>query len=383
MPRKTASTLVPVGDETALHTGGAGQSVALLTGGGFAVVAAMPDGDPGGALQVFRFGADGASRGASPVSVTGDPFSGFYAAPEITPLTGGGFVVSWVSPFSHSQAGDFAVYGASGGFQNGGEVGNGYITGFSAIAMQSGDYALFTALGSLFGQDAALSFTGAGQDLVFNQRSDEQGGLNFIAVAGVAVHDGVELLWSDSEGLHAGLMRADGTVVDRLVDDHTAGDLDVAALSDGRVVATWAERTITGETQIWAMTFDPEKVDSGHGRAPEKVLVGTTDAFFDPHADVVALNGGGFAVSWGLDDPDGHTMGRVYDRSGHAGAAFEAQGDFIGVDDHGRLVSARTDSTGEVFVQLYGTGSGPTHGNGRGHHDCDTPFQPSHDHWFC
>jgi hypothetical protein len=96
----------------------------------------------------------------------------------------------------------------------------------------------------------------------------------------------------------------------------------------------------------------------------------------------VALSGGGFAISWRVDDPDGFTEARLFDRQGRGGAAFDAEGDFVGVDAQGRVVAARIDGAGEVFVQLYGASTGPTHGNGRGHHDGDTPFHHGAQSWF-
>src|SRR5579885_2576747 len=72
--------------------------------------------------------------------------------PEITPLTHGGFVVTWLDAESHAQTANFAVFDAAGALVTDQVVSPGFATDVEAAALPNGGFVMLDAQGDLFGQ---------------------------------------------------------------------------------------------------------------------------------------------------------------------------------------------------------------------------------------
>jgi hypothetical protein len=365
MPTKPA-TLKVAGPEIRLAVSDVTDAAVLKDGS--IVVASNPQTDDDAGLHVQRFSATGAALGG-PGTLPSDSQQGKNAAgAEITPLADGGFTVIWTSAYSHSVWGEFARFDASARFvSGGGGSGGGYLTDEAVIARPDGGWVHFEADGSLFGANASLSVgavRGDGTELperVFGVVEDlRTAGLNYGDLTGVAWGDNAQLFWGNRQGLRTALFGPDGMKQERLL-SATGGEVDATRLRDGRVAATWVEHK-GADAFVYETTFDPARMGRCSHYTPQKVLVAQThDVVGATDPEIVALKDGGFALSWHAGDAGGHTQARVYSATGQAGAVFAAEGDFIGTDAQGRVVSTRLDGDGELFVERY-TVAGPPAG---------------------
>lgn len=108
-----------------------------------------------------------------------------------------------------------------------------------------------------------------------------------------------------SWGIYAQVYNADGSVrtSEFLVNIHTANeetDVSLAALPDGGFVATWADYGLDGQySGVFARRFSAD----GTGTTAE-IQVNTTTAMDQNAANVIALAGGGYLVTFKVDDAD-------------------------------------------------------------------------------
>ncbi|MBC6982981.1 hypothetical protein [Caulobacter sp. 17J80-11] len=366
MARNLYDTLLPLGREARLSIDGEHRAIAVLGDGSVAELYQGFSGDLGDTLQVQRFSVTGKALSAPVSAGANGPTGANSFGGGLAPLDDGGFVATWMVAFSHSVTPQFSTFDKSGALRGGGDGLSGQASSVAAGGMPGGGFVIAEAASDLFGQFAAIvlqrytaAHTPDGEAMLIATREDPFGGglfYNDLQVQRVA-GGGVELLWTSREGVHAALVKADGTVVESLLSDGFAADLDTARLADGRIVATWAEAD-GAASHIRAAVFDAADLAAGH--LPSEIAVGDASVFAgEAEPEVVALRSGGWAVSWHDGDADGGTLGRTFGARGAAGEVFNAHGDFIGTDATGRVVSARVDAEGDVFVARYHVISAP------------------------
>jgi hypothetical protein len=349
-------TLVPSSRELVFPTGGF-DPAAAVTSAGVVAVASVQNGDVLTLLALQRFAGTG--RPLGPLVRISPPDDPTAADPAVTPLVGGGFVTTWSVPLGASLPARAAVFDASGALRARPTVAGDVVTALSTIPLPDGGFALFSARGDVLLETASLAvqrFDARGlptaAPVVFGAIVGPSGETRIDDAVGVAVAGGLELLWTDPAGLHAGLLGDGGIVRQRLLARGDVDGVDVDRLADGRVVATWA-RIDTAGAHVFETVFDAARLAAG-GPAPRVFTVGAADD--DPGAanpEVVALPGGGFAISWHAGVPEGHTLARTFGPTGVAGPAFRAQGDFVGLDETGRVVSTRADDAGALHLLRY------------------------------
>ncbi len=272
---------VPLGNEILVNTHmGADQAhpeVTALAGGGFVVAwysSSSPDGvEYTGGIEAQVFTAAGARVGSE--FRVNTAINGVQEYPVTTGLADGGFVVVW-------QTRD-ATQDGSG----------------SAIKAQA-----YTAAGLALGGEFLVNTSAAG-----NQLKPEVAGL---ADGGFVVtwHTGND---ANSE-IYAQRYAADGAAVEGEIlvsqDLGRQTDARVAALAGGGFVVTWMSNNLAewSSCQIRAQIFD-----AAGNKAGTEFTVNSSPADSQMLPDVVAMDNGTIAFSWG--EPGGHKV-RIFDASG-------------------------------------------------------------------
>jgi hypothetical protein len=348
---KTVPTLIPIGRETPLVEGVLAPTAGVLKNGDAALFFQT---GLDGTLATQRFSPFGFERGPRvDLGPLETPSGGAVAFADVAGLKGGGYVAVWGEAFSNAVSSRYAVVNGDDQLVTVQDFGNsGRTSGVAATGLPGGGFALVETRTGILGEFADLQFQRftaqgdpAGDLLTLAPISSPTAGLFYRDPQAVSVAGGVELLWIAQDGVHAGLVGNDDAFSQRLISAGQAEDLDAARLADGRVVATWTEPE--GDTaRIVGAVLDPSRPD----RAPVEFTVGDSPVFVtDADPQVVALRGGGWAVSWHEGDPDGSTTARAFTAGGVGGREFDGHGDFVG-SANGLVQSLRTDADGDVFL---------------------------------
>ncbi|HZF96411.1 MAG TPA: Ig-like domain-containing protein, partial [Allosphingosinicella sp.] len=362
-------------------------AVSYLPGGGFVVAWANQS---NGAVRVQRYDAAGAKLGGEILISTSTSATHSLNEVSVTGLSNGGFVVGWQN---NSEGGTFGDYGALGqlfdaaGAKIGGEFafapaaagyqGSPDVTrlsggGFVATWVE-GDGAghgtrgqIFNAQGVRVGNVFAVNTTLANNQLHPAVAGDAAGG--FVAV------------WQDSTGgdfagiaIRAQRFDAAGQKVGAETQvNHLSSNVvraDVTVLASGGYVVTWENRT-NNAYDVKARVFDAAGQPLG-----AEFLVNTGTASEQGNAAVASLPWGGFVVTWHdfsqqNGDPSGAVRGQVFDAAGaKVGTEFlvnsvVAQDQIypdVTVLDSGSIVFSWTDySTASIKAQIFDPAGAPT-----------------------
>jgi Ca2+-binding RTX toxin-like protein len=268
-------------------------SVAVLPGGGFVVAVAVPTplSNPSAVLQQ-RFDAAGVPLGAlTQVNTTAGASAGL-----VTPLAGGGYVISWHQP-------DYS-----------GDTPNLF-------------FRRYDAAGAPLGGETPVNTTTTGAQWFGGVAALADGG--FVAVWTSEGQDG------SGWGVYARRYGADGVALggETLVNTTTAGDqagASVTGLTTGGYVVTWMSPD-GSEQGVYLQRYDAAGVAQGG-----ETLVNTTTDGHQGGGRVVALPDGGFVVHWSsteirpeYDPQETHFVSRTFDAAG-APVGGEVIGDLAG-----------------------------------------------------
>lgn len=339
---RVSPTLIPIGPERPLTTGSPPFAAGVLADGDVALLYAADAGVPPRALAVQRFGADGRPQG-DPIDL-GTVFivtEGF----DVEGLSGGGLVAVYGAAETREARNDFAVADAEGDRVGGGSITTDAVvgTGAAAAALPGGGFAVLSASRTRESDQARLNFQRfaadgdpAGAPLTVAELSGAPGSGQLVsAPEAVAANGGVRVFWNAGDDLHTALVEADGDVVGRrLLSDAASSGADAARLADGRIVATWTEGDQVAGAVIGAAGV-PIEFEVGEGA----------------DASVVALESGGWAISWREDD--GGSAARAWSRAGDAGPEFDVRGGFVGTTPDGEVLALRTDAGGGAWLSRY------------------------------
>lgn len=332
-------TLTPLGPERPLSTGSPPIASGVLADGDVALLHLADAGVPPRQLAVQRFTADGRADGdAIDLGTVFIVTAGF----EVEGLSGGGLVAAYAAADTREARNEFAIADASGSFvARGGIAADAIVgTGAAVAALPDGGFAFLSASRTREGDQALLTFQRftaggdpAGEPLTVAELTGPLGsGQQIGAPEAVAANGGVRVFWTEGDDLHTALVETDGDVADRRVLSDSASGADAARLEDGRVVATWTE----GGAVVGAVL--------GASGRPTEFRVGDGDG-----AQVVALDSGGWAISWREDDGD--ILGRAFGRDGRGGDPVEVAGDFVGTASNGEVLALRETDTGAVLTR--------------------------------
>jgi hypothetical protein len=244
--------------------------VTPLEGGGYAVTWAGATSD-GQGFDIFvqRFNADGSLAGAA------DRFQGMAGnlgdfEPQIVARPGGGYVVTWRGATSDGQGNDIFVQSvdADGSL-------SGLVSRLQGMAGNLGDD--MPQITALPGGGHVVTWRGA--------TSDGQGNDIFVQRF-------------NPDGTQAGgTSRLQGM-------SGNLGDTrpQITALPDGGHVVTWRGVTSDGQSSdIFVQRFNPDGTQAG---GPAR-LQGVAGNLFDTDPEIVALADGGYVVTWQGDSSDG------------------------------------------------------------------------------
>ena len=326
---------VPIGAETQVNTfttgNQNGQQVTALEGGGWVVTwqSANQDGSGDGVYQQ-AFSDTGAPVGIETrvnTFTTND-----QVAPQITALTGGGWVVTWRSA---AQDGDGAgvyqqAYSAAGamagvetrvntttaGSQTAQQIaaleGGGWVvTWVSPDADGNGIYQqAYNAAGLAVGAEARVNTFTTGNQFVPQVTALNGGG--WVATWQSAGQDG------NGAGVYQQAYTADGVKAggETQVNLFTIGDQgnpQIAALANGDWVVTWSSVGQDGSGPgVYSQAFAADG-----NRIGTETQVNTFTAGVQTGQQVTALEGGGWVITWRSLDQDGDGWG-VYQQAYHA-----------------------------------------------------------------
>jgi len=261
----------------------------------------------------------------TPVEPVGDEFlvnsitAGGQSASSITPLAGGGFVVTWTD--SSGALGDSDRSIAAQMFDaNGNPVGDEFLVNTQTTGAQV--FPIITALpGGGFvicwlDENGPAGSNYALKAQIFDANGDPVGSeflvnsvAPFIGPAAIASlpGGGFVITWTDIDptfgdtdaSVHAQIFDANGAKVgsEFLVNTKTVdaqGGPSVTTLSNGDFVITWTDNTADGSGYgVKAQLFD-----SSGAKIGSEFLVNTTIDNWQTGATVTALPGGGFVVTW-------------------------------------------------------------------------------------
>ncbi len=331
-------------------------NVALLPGGGYVVVwldGSMIGADASGfAIKAQRFDADGDKLGGE-FLVNTIVFDD-QVAPAVATLPSGRFVVTWTD-FSESSVdtdngavrgqiyeadgtpvgGEFLVNAVTTGSQGPSAItelaGGGFVIAWTDGSVLGGDTSGSGIKAQLF--DASGAKVG-GEFLVNTETTGGQG----VSTAAALPSGGFAVAWqgptTSSGGVVSGSVRlqlfdAAGVKVgtEQVVNESNMGNFStpsVTALASGLIV-TWTQQDspqgfgIPSTFDVRAQLFDAAGVKVG-----DEFVVNSTTAGNQSAADVDALPGGGFLVTWqGNDATNLNIYGQIFDAAGaKLGAEF-------------------------------------------------------------
>jgi len=253
--------------------------------------------------------------------------SGNQDIASVAPLSGGGFVIVWVS--NGQDGGGLGIYG-----QRYDDSGN----------TAGSEFRINTQTSDNQGYPCIEALTGGG--FVVAWYSDNQDG--------------------SSGGVYGQRYDGSGNAVgsEFLVNTQTSNaqsNANIGALSNGGFVVTWSSYTQDGSS--WGVYG--QRYDSSGNTVGSEFRVNSTTASDQTGSHVTALSGGGFVVVWESVDQDGSLRGiygQRYDSSGNtAGSEFRANTTTAGSQEYGAVISL---SDGGFFVTW--TSGGNQDGSGQG-----------------
>ncbi|MGO4835497.1 calcium-binding protein, partial [Rhizobiaceae sp. 2RAB30] len=299
------------GGEVKVNTHAAGiqssPQIALLADGGW-VVTWMPDGQDGDGRGIYQqaYDADGSARGGE-IQVN-STVTGNQELPQITGLSGGGWVVTWTSG---SQDGD----GSSGVYQQAYNA-NGTTRG-SEVRVNSHvpNYQGSSEITALSSGGWVVTWTSDGQD-------------------------------GNGSGVYQQAYKADGTKlggetrVNSEVTGHQAFQ-KVAALTGGGWVVTW----LGGAGELY------QQIYNAHGSALGGEI--ELDRQGASSQTITALSGGGWVVTWQTRDgpPGGGSQDGIYQRVFNFGNTGTAGDDYLIGDDGAETLSG---GAGNDTIEAHG-----------------------------
>ena len=335
-----------------------GSAVTALKGGYYIVTWTASDGSSAG-IYSQMYDADGNAVG-SESWVNTETFHD-QAAPAITALDDGGYVIVWQSL---GQDGDgngvylqrFDDQGAAVGFET---LVNTTTASQQVLPTVAGlDDGGYIVTWASFGQD------GSGWGIYAQRYDDEgvaQGGetqintyhidKQTVPVVTALLDGGYVIAWQSTaedgsgNGIYAQQYDADGNVVggETHVSNETADDQSrpvVASLSDGGYVVTWMSHGQDGDDWgIYAQQYDA----SGSVVGTEQ-HVSTTTAGAEEQPSVTGLADGGYVIVWQAPDPAGHA---IYSQR------YDAAGDTVGSE-----AAVLSDGHDQFDVSIAGTADG-------------------------
>lgn len=312
-------------------------SVAALSGGGH-VVTWLSYGQDGSGNGVYaqRYDSLGVKLGVETLVNTDVAYD--QTANAVAGLSGGGFVVSWVSYSAVSNTSDVYAqrFDSAGskvgaqtlvnttvaGEQQAAEVsalnGGGYVVTWQTQAGVEGGFELwsqrFDAAGATVGGELLL---GTAASAGYGQAQSELvslGGGGYVAVweAGTGLEQDVYMRRVDSAGAALGtatLVSSAGVA---------NGSASVAALASGGCVVCWQQQDAGSYTDVVAQRYSATGAKVGG-----QVLVNTTTNHAQGEPAVVGLSNGGHVVVWQSYGQDGAQNGIYAQR-------FDSNGDKIG-----------------------------------------------------
>jgi hypothetical protein len=293
--------------------------IAALDNGGFVATWGVWDaGQSDVHGQIFK--ADGTKSGVE--FLVNTTTADMQSAPEITPLSGGGFMVAW-----HDNSGVDWDIRAQMFDENGAKVGNNFTVNSTLAGAQE-----YPAIAALTNGRFVVAWTNynGGNDLTVHLQMFNANGTKF----------GAE-------------MPVTASVLG------TQADAQIAALHNGRFVVTWGSHNI-GDDDIHAQIFNADGTRSG-----AEFSIGTSD-FGNFTPDITSLPDGRFvvtAIAATPKDPSHSVIGQVFNGDGTKSGSEFVVSTSIGPDFHpkidaladGRLVVTWTDSTNQG---VGGDGSG-------------------------
>ena len=326
-------------------------SIAALAGGGWAVAWQDASGEGGDSwstgIKVRLYDSNGAATGAE-ILVNGTR-GGAQTKPEMTALSGGGFVVTWED--ASVSGGDLSggavraqVFTASGAKLGGEILVNTTVAGAQTVpavgALAGGGFVVTWQDASGSGADTSgtavraqmYSASGAKVGGEFLVNTTAAGSQQAPAVAGLP-SGGFVVAWQDSAadgsgyGIRMQLFSSAGAPVggEIAVNSGTSADQllpSVAALSGGGFVVTWQSSAGSASdgsgTAIKAQLFDAAGVKVGG-----EFLVNTTAAENQQSPVVTGLSNGGFVILWhdfsrtGADGEGYAVRAQAYDAAGN------------------------------------------------------------------
>jgi hypothetical protein len=334
---------------------------AVLSNGEIAVVTDQAD----GAVAVTRYTSAGA--------VIGDRIyvarpAGFADSLGIVPLENGGFVVTWTeygfwpnppvtgphpsrTPFGH-----YVVYDAAGNAVASGERVHAAV---SATSLKGGGFALGWGIvdGTPHSETQIFTNTGVAQGPATSFAS----GWTVTLFAGG--HDGGYFA-----ALSGGMHYIEGGAAGPLLPVSMAVQ-DTAVLTDGRVVLVGSVYSGTDGQDVYAQIYDPAT-----GSLSAATRVNVTAAGNQTAANVVALEGGRYLVTWQNDVAgveDDPLMARQFLANGTGGDELSFSSDIVGRKPDGTLVGTRLsfftgNGTDNILLQDYAVSDAAVDGGGGG-----------------
>ena len=360
--------------------------IAPLAGGGWVVLwgADGQDGDSNGIYQQ-AYNADGTALGGETQVNTYTTGSQTFNA--ITALADGGWVATWQSS-GQDGSGDGIyqqAYNADGTAMGDETRVNTYTTGsqasFQTTALADGGWvvAWFSV-----GQDGdGLGVYQQAYDADGTARGDETrvnsttAGHQTVSAIATLADGGWVVTWSSNGqdgsgyGVYQQVYHADGTPLDGEVQVNTTmtGDQSaskLASLAGGGWVVTWSSPQDGGGSNIYQQAYDADGTLLG---SEERVNTSTTGSHYA--RGVIALENGGWVVTWLMSGQDGAVYQQAYKADGTAlggetriGSYTEGNQDFSGavvpLADGGWVVVWNTDGQdGDgwgVYQQIYNAG---------------------------
>ncbi|WP_370277582.1 hypothetical protein [Pontibacterium sp.] len=311
--------------------GGAGDAGFVVTWLSF-----RQDGNEDWAVYAQRYDKDGNPEGDEFLVSTFD--YGNQTAPQISALSDGGFVITWVS--NEQDGGDEGIFGQRYNAQGEAMGGEFQINSFTkgiqyepaVTGLENGG---FVVTWSSYAQDGrGYGVFGQNFDEVGNPVGDEYqiNTYTFLqqdeSTVTALVDGGYVVTWTSygqdgrGDGIYGQRFDEDGNKVgtEFQANSHiwnNQNHSDIAALSNGGFIITWtSDRQDGSQTGIYAQQYDVNGDPEGG-----EMLVNTTTQGYQSEPAVTGLEGGGYVISWDS------FYGEDGDRSGVYAQMFDAHGD--------------------------------------------------------
>ncbi len=376
-------TPVALGSDTQVNTSSStaltNPSVTALDDGGFLVLWSKWIGNPaidGKTYGVYgqRYAADGSPVGAEFLANNGAMDTG--NSPVVTLLGDGGFVIAWTSwgiggdegtgvfgqrfTADGTALGEFHINTYTSGQQNGASVAaladggfivtwlsDGWVVGANGQdGSGSGVYAQrYSADGSPSGSEFRINATTLGYQAMPSVTGLQDGGF-VISWFSTGVPVGVPSQDGSGAGIFAQRYAADGTPAGAEFQINTVTALDqlwsaVTALKSGGFVVTWASEGQDGSgLGIYGQRYNADGTAAGG-----EFHVSTYTSGDQTVPDVVALDDGGFVVTWSSDGQDGSGWGLYGQRLSADGTAVGSEFSINQITDGNQTASSYAGAT--------------------------------------